>query len=125
MGFRTGSYATCWSIEPGRGNFTKVRMSITRKNRDTGEYEQEFSGFVMMIGQAHAKAQRLHERDRIRLGDVDVTNTYDKEHNREYVNFKCFDFTMADDPQAARSSVAPVDSNPVDGDPPEEEDVPF
>ena len=79
MGFRPGSFATIWSVEPGTGNFSKVRMSISRKNKDTGVYEDEFSGFVMFIGEAHAKAGRLKERDRIKLGDVDVTRRYDKE----------------------------------------------
>lgn len=120
MGFRNGAFCKCWSVEPGKGNFTKVRMSVSRKNRDTGVYEQDFSGFVMMIGQAHAKAQKLKEGDRIKLGDVDVTTTYDKERSREYVNYKCFDFEMADDTPAP--SQQQVDSNPVEGD---EDETPF
>lgn len=123
MGFRMGSYAKCWSVEPGKGNFTKVRMSISRKNKDTGEYEQDFSGFVMMIGQAHAKAQKLREGDRIKLGDVDVTTTYDKARGKEYVNYKCFDYEMADGVGAApASSAPPVDNNPIEGD---DEELPF
>ena len=121
MGFRLGSYATCWGVEP-RGNWTKVRLSVSRKNKDTGEYEQDFSGFVMMIGQANAKAQRLKERDRIKLGDVDVTTSYDKEHNKEYINYKCFDFEMADAPQNQAGDR--VDVNPAEGDD-ETEELPF
>ncbi len=122
MGFRPGSFATIWSVEPGTGNFSKVRMSISRKNKDTGVYEDEFSGFVMFIGEAHAKAGRLKERDRIKLGDVDVTRRYDKEKNREYYNFKVFSFDMADAPAQSGNAVSnpvtsnPIDSNPVDGD---------
>ena len=128
MGFRTNAYGKCWSIEQGKGNFMKVRMSISRKNKDTGEYEQDFSGFVMMIGQANAKAQRLREGDRIRLGDVDVTTTYHKEQNKEYVNYKCFDFEMADGgaggagPQAYNQV---ADNNSVEGDAEAEEKLPF
>lgn len=118
MGFRTGAYATAFSVEPGRGNFTKVRLAISRKNRDTGAYETEFSGYCMFIGTAHAKASRLKERDRIKLGDVDVTNTYDKESRKEYVNYKVFDFDAADSTngssQPAASSI--VSSNPSEGD---------
>lgn len=125
MGFRNTAYATVWSVEEGRGNFTKCRISVSRKNRDTGEYEQDFSGFVMMIGPAHAKAQRLHERDRIRLKEVDVSNHYDKERNREFIDYKCFDFEFADDNGA--SAQAPADApstqepEPVEGD----EELPF
>lgn len=125
MGFRPQAYATCWSIEPGKGNFTKVRLSISRKNKETNEYEQDFSGFVMMIGHAHAKAQKLRERDRIRLGDVDVTTTYDRERNREYVNYKCFDFDMADDVAGQNTTPRRADSNPIDGGEDIDEDPPF
>lgn len=77
----------------------------------------------MMIGRANAKAQKLKERDRIKLGDVDVTTTYDKERGKEYVNYKCFDFEMADEPSQNRAS-RNVDSNPVEGDS-DVEDTPF
>ena len=125
MGFRLGAYGKIWSVEPGKGNYTKCRMSISRKNKETGEYDQEFSGFVMFIGQAHAKAQRLKEGDRIKLGDVDVTTTYNKEQNREYVNYKCFDFEMADTFSGSPSSPGHVDANPTEGDNDVEDEVPF
>ena len=94
MGFRKGAYASCWSVEEGRGNTMKVRLSTSRKNKD-GEYEQDFSGFCTFIGTAKAKAEKLKEKDRIRLGDVDVTTWYNKEKGVEYVTYKVFDFEMA------------------------------
>lgn len=116
MGFRQGAYCSIWSIEPGKGNFTKVRLSVSRKNKD-GQYEQDFAGFCTFISQAHAKAARLKERDRIKLGEVDVSNSYDKEKQKEYTNFKVFDFEMAD---AADGSARPTGtgqevSNPSEG----------
>lgn len=118
-GFRQGSFATVWSTEAGKGKFTNVRLSISRKNPETGEYEDEFSGFCMFIGEARAKAEHLKERDRIRLGDVDVTRRYDREKNREYYTFKVFSFDMANDAprggqQRSASAGNPIDSNPVD-----------
>lgn len=52
------------------------------------------------------------------MGDVDVTTRYDKEKNREYVNYTCFSFEMADAPNNNRSNVNMnnVDSNPEEGD---------
>ena len=94
MGFRAGAYATCFSVEPGKGNFTKVRLSVSKKNKETGQYEQDFSGYCTFIGNAHALASRLKERDRIKLGDVDVSNSYDKETKKEYVNYKVFSFEL-------------------------------
>ena len=125
MGFRNNAYATVWDVEP-KGTWTKVRLNTSRKNRDTNEYEQDFSGFVSFVGNANAKAQQLKERDRIRLGDVDVTTRYDKERNREYVNYTCFSFEMADNQSNSRGNVASneVDSNPVEGDP-DDDTLPF
>lgn len=130
MGFRQGAYCTVWSTESGQGKYVKGRISISRKNRETGEYEDEFSGFVMFIGEARAKAEKLKERDRIRLGDVDVTRRYDKEKNKEYYNFKVFSFeTEAEFSNGGtqRQSYAQGD-NPVDGGdftPVETDELPF
>lgn len=128
MGFRTGSFATVWSVEPGRGNFSNVRLTISRKNRDTDQYEDEFSGYCMFIGEARAKAEHLKERDRIKLGDVDVTRRYDKEKNREYYTFKVFTFEMADAAGGGRQQT-PAQPNPADGfaaaDPVDTEELPF
>ena len=114
MGFRNNAFATVWSVEPGKGNFTKVRLSVRRKNKD-GQYEQDFAGFCTFIGQAHAKAARLKEKDRIKLGDVDVSNSYDKEKQKEYINFKVFDFEMADTADTPKPTGGQVADNPVEG----------
>lgn len=114
MGFRNGAFASVWSVEPGKGNFTKVRLSISRKNKD-GQYEQDFAGYCTFISQAHAKAARLKEKDRIKLGDVDVSNSYDKDKQKEYVNFKVFDFEMADAVDSAKPAGGQVASNPIEG----------
>ena len=103
-----------------------VRLSISRKNKDTGEYEDEFSGFCMFIGAAKAKAEKLKERDRIKLGDVDVTRRYDKEKQREYYTFKVFDFEMADDSnRGGQSAPARAESNPTEFTPVETDQLPF
>ena len=56
MGFRTGAYAKVWEISPMSDTSTKLRISISRKNKQTGEYEQDFSGFVLCIGSAAANS---------------------------------------------------------------------
>lgn len=123
MGFRSNSFATIWSVEPGKGNFMNVRLSISRKNKETEQYEDEFSGFCMFIGEARAKAEKLKERDRIKLGDVDVTRRYDKEKQKEYYTFKVFSFEPADAPDGGRHEQ--VSSNPVDSNPVDTEGLPF
>ncbi len=97
MGFRVGSFMSVWSTEPSKsGNTTRVRLSSSRKNKMTGEYEQDFSGFCTFIGKAHEMAKSLQAKDRIKLLECDVGTTYNKEQRKEYVNYKVFDFEMAD-----------------------------
>lgn len=97
MGFRTGAYAKVWEVTPMSDTSTKVRMSVSRKNKQTGEYEQDFSGFVLAIGTAAARnAAKLKEGTRIKIGDCDVTTKYDAQKKVTYTNFKMFSFEDAD-----------------------------
>lgn len=93
MGFRTGSFATIWSVEPVSDTLTKARISISRKDTGTNEYMTDFSGFVSFIGTAAAKKGAcLKEKDRIRLKDVDVSTKYVPDKNATYTNFKVYSF---------------------------------
>ncbi len=86
-----------WSTELSKsGNTTRVRLSSSRKNKMTGEWEQDFSGFCTFIGKAHEMAKSLQAKDRIKILECDVGTTYNKEQQKEYVNYKVFDFEMAD-----------------------------
>lgn len=113
MGFRTGAFAKVWEITPMSDTSTKLRLSISRKNKQTGEYEQDFSGFVLCIGTAAARnAAKLSEGARIKLGDCDVTTKYDAQKKITYTNFKLFSFEDADSSKSAESSASP--QPPVD-----------
>lgn len=117
MGFRKGAFATVWETEPISNTMTKARVSISRKNRNTGEYEQDFSGFIKFIGSAVSqKALALKPKDRIQLGDVDVSTFYNKEKNVTYTDFKVFGFEMADG-GARADTTAPEVPNVDDGEP--------
>ena len=97
MGFRTGAYAKVWEVTPMSDTSTKIRMSVSRKNPQTNEFEQTFSGFVLCIGTAAARnAAKLKEGSRIKIGDCDVTTKYDSQKKITYTNFKMFSFEDAD-----------------------------
>lgn len=106
MGFRQGAYATVWEVKEVGDRSTKVRLSTSRKNKKTDEYETDFNGFVRLVGEAHENAGLIEgaindgERCRIRLGATDVSNRYDKEAGREFVNYTLFDFELADSAQS-------------------------
>ena len=85
----------------------KVRISTSHKKKDSDEYEQDFSGFCTFIGTAKVKAEKLKPKDRIKLGDVDVTTWYNKEKGVEYVTYKVFDFETSN---GSGSSDAPSKS---------------
>lgn len=119
MGFRTGAFAKVWEVKPISDTNVKLRLSVSRKNKQTGEYEQDFSGFVNAVGTAAAKkASGLKEGDRIKIGDVDVTTKYDAEKKTTYTNFKMFSFDLdGGAPTAKPANTEPqpsVDSGEVD-----------
>lgn len=125
MGFSNGAFATIWEVKPGISTSQRCRLSISRKDKTSGEYVQDFSGYCDFWGQAAAKAQKLKPKDRIKLLNTDVSSRYDKDAGKEYVNFKVFDFENAEagTPQngakPAKSAAAALE-----GDVPEEE-LPF
>lgn len=95
MGFRKDAYCTVWSVDPLSDVQTKARISISRKDKQTGEYIEDFSDFVSFFGTAAAKkAASLKERDRIKLGDVDVRSKYDREKKVTYYNFNVYSFDI-------------------------------
>jgi len=126
MGFRKEAFATIWSIEPTSDTLTKGRISVSRKDKQSGEYETDFSGFVSFIGTATAKkAAGLKERERIRLGDVDVTSKYDKEKSVTYTNFKVFSFDTQDKIDGGAQAKTPEPKEPVDDGEPDDSKLPF
>lgn len=93
MGFRTGAYAKIWEVTPMSGTATKLRLSTSHKSKQTNEYEQDFSGYVICAGTAAAnKAAGLQAGDRIKIGDCDVTTKYDADRHVTYTNYKIFSF---------------------------------
>lgn len=111
MGFRKGAYATVWEVKPGNGRYSDVRISISKKKRDTEEYVTEFSGYVRFVGDAHDAIQAYGERARIKIGECDVTNKYDKEKKVTFYNCAVFSFEDAD----GNSSSAPAGTDMGDG----------
>lgn len=119
MGFRKDGWATCWGADVKSDTMTQVRLSTSRKDKQTGDYVQDFSGFVAFIGTATAKkAAALKKKDRIKLGDVEVTTKYDEDKNVTYTNYKCYNFEVPEDSASQTSYIEPQASidEGVDGD---------
>ena len=103
MGFRSGAYATVFGVEKGNGNYYTVRLAISKKERNSGNYVTDFSSnFVRFIGDATNIVSRYAGKDsksngnkplcRIKLGQIDVTTTFkDGNTYTNYVVFTCED----------------------------------
>lgn len=114
MGFRKDAYASVWRVESISPTLTKAQLSISRKNKD-GEYETDFGAYVAFIGTAAAaKAARLNDKDRIKLGDVDVSTKYDKEKKIMYTNFKVFSFETEDEFNGVKAAPKAEEKNEPD-----------
>jgi hypothetical protein len=103
--FSAGSFAKIWEIKEDKGKYTDIRISTSRKNKDTGEYEQDFGGYVRMVGKAHDLMAHLEEGDRFKIVRCGAENHYNKEKKVTYYNFVIFE-AEADDsyPESGESS---------------------
>lgn len=107
---------------------TKARVSISRKNKETGEYQQDFGGYISFFGTAAAsKAAKLKEKDRVRLGDVDVRTFYNKEKDVTYYNFNVYSFDDVDSSGTGgcSSKVVPTQQSTVDDGEMDDENLPW
>lgn len=108
MGFKNGGYATVFSVAKGNGgngNFYDVNLATSKKGSD-GNYATDFRGFARFIGNAakaiakydgqNSRANGNHPVTRIKLGEVEVTNSYNKENDRTYTNHLVYTFEFAD-----------------------------
>lgn len=107
MGFRSGAYASVFAVEKGRGNYYDVNIATSRKDKETGNYNTDFRAFVRFAGDAAKGIEKYNGMSsknngnrpiaRVRLGDVDTTNSYSAENNKTYTHHVVFTFEFADD----------------------------
>lgn len=97
--FSAGSYAKVWEVKRVAEKFTDLRISTSKKLED-GKYEQDFGGFVRLVGKAHKDATYINENDSFKIVRCGVENHYDKEKKQTYTNFIIFEIET-DDPKDA------------------------
>lgn len=108
MGFRQGAFARIWSVND-EGKYSTANVSVSRKNKETGKYDIEFSdGYVRLVGSAHEAAKDLGLPTReefdaqsdkgvsIKISSCDVTNNYDTKTKKLYTNCVIFGFEIPD-----------------------------
>ena len=116
MGFRQDArFVKVWEVE-NKWNYHIVSLSTSKKNKDTNEYETDFSSkFVRFIGTAHTLASDLKKGDTIKLGSCEVTNKYDKEKNTTYTNYLVYSFEKeVDNNNSNNLSTPKIDNSLID-----------
>jgi len=108
MAFGNNNYATIWEVRKTRGKSMNVRISTSRKDRDTGAYETDFSDYVFFVGKAAQKVANCKEKDRIRLLETSVTSQWDKEAKKCDYTFTVWDFEQVDSKQTGNSKQSVV-----------------
>ena len=98
--FANNNYAKVWKIYPPKKKeqkFTLVQMSTSQKDKKSGEYNTDFSGYVRLIGTAFEKSKELEAKDSIKIVKCGVTTSYDKKEDKSYETFLIFDFDFANE----------------------------
>lgn len=57
-------FATIWEIED-KTTYSLVKMSTSRKDKESGEYKNSNWSYVRFVGEAHKKAHELNRKDRV------------------------------------------------------------
>ena len=131
MGFKQadsegrGGYARVWEVE-NKGNYSVVKLNTSKKNKE-GSYETDFQdGFVRFIGTAHEKIKDVSLTKKgvgIQIKSCDVTNTYDPEKKKTYINYLVFAFDFTDsEAEPKKDSKKPAKAAKKTTRPKEEED---
>ena len=94
--FSAESFAYIWEVKSRAERYTDVRISTSKKDKETGEYHQDFGAFVRLVGKAHEKAVKLGERDHFQILKCGVENRYDKEKKATFTNYLIFDIAVDD-----------------------------
>lgn len=74
-----------------KGNFVKAQLSTSEKKQD-GTYENS-SWFASFVGGAKEQAKHLQDKDTITITKGNITNVYNKEAGKSYLNMTIFEFT--------------------------------
>jgi len=138
MGFRQSAFARIWSVDVEE-NYSTANISISKKNKETGNYVVEFNdGFVHLVGAAHEAVKRLglptreqynpqtHKGVAVKILSCDVTNYYNSNTKKLTTVCTIFDFEIPDgngnvgNNQSAAKSAAPAANKQVN--PPVAED---
>lgn len=92
--FSNGAYAKIWKIVNKSAKYVDLNISTSSKDKLTGKYSSDFSGYARFIGKAFSI--NYEEGMSVKLISVGVTQKYDKVTQKKYTNFLVFDAEIAE-----------------------------
>lgn len=98
MAFGNGQFMKIWEVVD-KGGYAEVSISSSKKNKQTNEYETDFSSkYVRFVGKAYL--QRPMKGQRIKITDCAVTNVYQKNGEKQFLknpSYVVFGFELQQD----------------------------
>ena len=87
MGFSNGSFCKIKEVVEKHDNYSVCKITVTKKNKLTNEYELQFSAHCRFVGNAHKSVPMKDQR--IKITSCDVTNCYkDKDGNLQFTKIR-------------------------------------
>lgn len=115
----SSSYFTVWDIDVS-DKYTTLKLSTSRKDKDSGEYKNSNWSYVRAVGKAHQLAKGLKQRDRITNVNFSMEcEPYVKDGVKQFPKsprITFFEFDVAEGYQNRPSASPAVDEYSPDGD---------
>ena len=112
MGFGVNCYAKIKEVVEKHDNYSVCKITVTKKNKLTNEYELQFSAHCRFVGNAHKSVPMKDQR--IKITSCDVTNCYkDKDGKLQFTKnpqYVVFGYEL----QESQGASANVPYNPYD-----------
>lgn len=112
MGFGVNCYAKIKEVVEKHDNYSVCKITVTKKNKLTNEYELQFSAHCRFVGNAHKSVPMKDQR--IKITSCDVTNCYkDKDGKLQFSKnpqYVVFGYEL----QESQGASANVPFNPYD-----------
>ncbi len=81
-------FVKVWEVEV-KEKFIKLQVSTGDKKQD-GSYENS-GWYLNLVGQAHEQGKNLKKGDTITIKKGKITNVYNKDHKKSFLNLVAFD----------------------------------
>lgn len=109
------AYATYWGTQNEEEKYATVKISTGDKQKD-GSYVNT-NWFARFVGKAFEKLGELESKDKIKISGK-ISNPYNKETKKSFLNLVVFDFEFSD--TAKKADASDGDYEPLD-----DEQMPF